>query len=634
MAYWDVIVVGGGHAGCEAAMAAARRGAHTLLVALRLQRLAHMPCNCSLGGPGKAHLLREVAALGGVMPRVADAAATHVRLLNTSKGPAVQAIRAQEDKTRYPAIMRELLDAEPNLELLEGEVAALTVEEGRVTGVQLADGRTFASRAVILTTGTFLNGETFTGDVRTPAGRFGEPPASFLSASLSEHGLRLGRLKTGTTPRIHVDSIEYDRCECQPSDDFPLSFQFDWQQPLRPEHPLLPCHLTYTTGLTHQLIRDNLHRSALYGGLITGRGPRYCPSIEDKVVRFAERERHQVFLEREGWESEIVYPMGISTSLPADVQEMFVHSIPGLEHAEIIRPGYAVEYDYVPPDQLWPSLQTKHISGLFCAGQINGTSGYEEAAALGLLAGINAVQYLRDEEPVVLGRAQAYLGVLVDDLVTKGTEEPYRMLTSRAEHRLILRQDNADLRLADIGARLGLISPEDYISFNTKRDAITTELDRLAATPPGESGVNGDGLASTLEWLRRPESTYAQLRQTDLLAAGTPEDVAFQVETAVKYEGYIRRQERQVVHQRKLDTRTLPMELDYRAIRGLSREGIDHLTRVQPRSIGQAARIPGVTPADISVLLVWMSAVERRGISNNQMDSTRTGGEVLSGDEV
>jgi len=617
MQCWDVIVVGGGHAGCEAALAAARRGARTLLVVIRRARVAHLPCNCSIGGPAKANLVREIAALGGEMPRVADAAATHVRLLNTSKGPAVQAIRAQMDKERYPALMQDVLAAQPNLDLLEGEVTALLVAEGRVTGIRLADGQSIAARAVILATGTFLNAMTFVGAETTPAGRYGEPPATHLSASLAAHGLRLGRLKTGTTPRLDRNTIDFTRCELQPSTTEPLSFQFAWQYPCTPEHPLLPCHITFTVPETHAIIRANLHRSALYGGLITGRGPRYCPSIEDKVVRFAERERHQVFLEQEGWDSTLIYPMGISTSLPADVQEAFVHSIPGLEEAVIVRPGYAVEYDFVLPDQLWASLETKAIHGLFCAGQINGTSGYEEAAAQGLLAGINAGQYLAGEPPVVLGRDAAYIGVLIDDLVTKGTEEPYRMLTSRAEHRLLLRQDNADLRLTALGKRLGLIPAEAYARFCEKQTAIASELERLANRTPGEAGVDGAGLSSALEWLRRPESSYARLRETDP-AALVPADIAFQVETAVKYEGYIRRQERQVANQRRLEARHLPPVIDYRTIRGLSREAVDHLTRVQPHSLGQAARIAGVTPADISLLLVWLSAHERQTLVSRE----------------
>ncbi len=611
MTTWDVIVVGGGHAGCEAAYAAARRGARTLLVALRLERVAHLPCNCSIGGPAKAQLVREVAALGGLMPRVADAAVTHARLLNTSKGPAVQAIRAQMDKDLYPAVAHTLLAGTPNLTLLEGEVAAVDVTEGHVAGIRLADGSRHPACAVVLATGTFLNGQTFVGAETRAAGRHGEPPAAHLSASLAALGLRLGRLKTGTTPRLDANTIAYHRTELQPSAETPLPFQFGWQCPTWPARSLLPCHITYTTTATHAIIRDNLGRSALYGGLITGRGPRYCPSIEDKVVRFAERERHQVFLEREGWESSVVYPMGISTSLPAEVQQQFVRSIPGLEEAVILRPGYAVEYDFLPPDQLWASLETKTIRGLFCAGQLNGTSGYEEAAGQGLVAGINAVQYLHDAAPLVLRRDEAYLGVLIDDLVTKGTEEPYRMLTSRAEHRLLLRQDNADLRLADHGARLGLLPPDDYARFCAKRAAITAELARLAATPPGSTGIDGAGLASVLEWLRRPASTYARLCEGDPLAAAVPVEVAAQVEIAVKYAGYIHRQERQVASHQRLESRPLSPELDYRRIRGLSREAADHLTRVRPHSLGQAARIAGVSPADIALLQIWLSAAER-----------------------
>ena len=469
----------------------------------------------------------------------------------------MQAIRAQMDKDLYPVKMQELLRAQPNLELLEGEVADLDVQETRVTGVRLADGRQLPARAIILATGTFLQGRTFIGSITADAGRFGEPPATHLSRSLRALGLRLARLKTGTTPRLERRSIDFSRCTVQPSSETPLTFAFSWQHPSLPARALLPCHLTATTAATHAIIRANLGRSALYGGLITGRGPRYCPSIEDKVVRFAERERHQVFLEREGWDSEVIYPMGISTSLPAEVQECFVRSIPGLEQACILRPGYAVEYDCVLPDQLWPSLETKAIRGLFCAGQINGTSGYEEAASQGLLAGINAVQYLAGDAPVVLGREEAYIGVLIDDLVTKGTEEPYRMLTSRAEHRLLLRQDNADLRLADIGARLGLLPADAYARFCAKRAAIDDELARLAHTTPGAAGIDGAGLASTLEWLRRPEASYARLRAVDAAAAVVPDDIAIPVEIMVKYEGYIRRQQRQVANQCRLETRQL-----------------------------------------------------------------------------
>jgi tRNA uridine 5-carboxymethylaminomethyl modification enzyme len=611
MREWDVIVVGGGHAGCEAALACARRGVRVALVTLEPSRIAHLPCNCSIGGPGKAHLIREIAALGGAMPHLADATATHTRLLNTSKGPAVQAIRVQVDKTLYPRRMQALLSAQPALTLVPGEVAALRSSAGAVTGVRLGDGQELNARAVILATGTFLNGMTFVGAATAPAGRHGEAPATLLSASLVAHGLRLGRLKTGTTPRLAADSIDYTRCEVQPPEG-PLPFAFAWQSPAVPPAPQLPCYLTYTTPATHAIIRANLERSALYGGLIVGRGPRYCPSIEDKVVRFAERERHQIFLEREGWDSPLVYPMGVSTSLPRDAQEAFIHSIPGLEAAVIVQPGYAVEYDFAPPDQLWPSLESKALRGLFCAGQFNGTSGYEEAAGQGLLAGINAGQYVRDAAPVVLRRDEAYLGVLIDDLVTKGTEEPYRMLTSRAEHRLLLRQDNADLRLAEVGAQLGLIAPAAFTAFCHKRDLIAAELARLAAAAPSTLGIEAPGLSCVLEWLRRPEARYAALCTQDPLAAALPADVAEQVEISAKYDGYIRRQSRQIATHHRLEGWPIPHEVDYRALRGLSREAIDHLTRIRPQSVGQAARIPGITPADISLLLVWLHAHRER----------------------
>ena len=617
---YDVIIIGGGHAGCEAALATARRGFSTLMLAIRLERVAHLPCNCSVGGPAKAQLVREVAALGGAMPRIADAAVTHVRMLNTGKGPAVQAIRMQVDKTLYPQLMREVLDAEPNLTLREGEAVGLLTEDSTITGVTLADGTEIAARAVILTTGTFLNGVTFIGDQTKPEGRCDEPPATRLSEGLRAVGLRLGRLKTGTTPRLRADSIDYSKCELQPSAEKPLQFEFGWRrpnpQPLPCEgrgagrRPLLPCHITYTTPETHEIIRRNLQLSALYGGLITGRGPRYCPSIEDKVVRFAERERHQIFLEREGWDSELVYPMGISTSLPQYVQEEFLHSIPGLEHAVIMQPGYAVEYDFIPPEQLWPSLETKAVHGLFSGGQLNGTSGYEEAAAQGLLAGINAGQYLRGEPPLILRRDQAFLGVLVDDLVSSGTEEPYRMLTSRAEHRLLLRQDNADLRLTDIGHALGLVSDNDYARFSAKRVAIDAEIQRLQTLSPGDAGVDGPGLANAEEWLRRPEAHYTELRPPNM-----DDEVAEQVEIAVKYAGYIARQRKQVAEQLRLESRALSPEIDYRSIRALSREGAEKLARVQPLTVGQAARISGVTPADISILLVWLRAYDANSVS-------------------
>lgn len=612
MMQYDTIVVGGGHAGCEAALVSARRGARTLMIAISLAGIAQLPCNCSLGGPAKAQLTREIAALGGAMPRAADATMTHVRMLNTSKGPAVQAIRAQLDKKLYPLRMREMLAAEPLLTVLEGEVTALQTAEGAVTGVELADGTLAHAPTVILATGTFLNGITFIGDKTTAAGRFAEAPARFLSANLLAHGLRLGRLKTGTTPRLAHDSIDYSQCEEQPSASEKLRFQFGWQQPLDPEQAALPCYITHTDTRSHKIIRDNLQRSALYGGLISGRGPRYCPSIEDKVVRFAERERHQVFLEREGWDSPLVYPMGISTSMPLDVQQAFVAAIPGLHQARIVRPGYAVEYDFLPPEQLSLSLAVKSLRGLFAAGQINGSSGYEEAAAQGLIAGINAGQFLRGEEALVLTREQAYIGVLIDDLVSKGTSEPYRMLSSRAEHRLTLRQDNADLRLSDIGYRLGLLSEAHYQAFQQKRQSIEVEVQRLATTAPGCLGAKAAGVHNLYEWLRRPESRYADLQLVDPQAQLLPLEVTEQVTTIVKYQGYVARQQRRLAANSRLEERLIPEGFDYQQLRGLSREAVEHLTRVQPQSLGQAARIPGVTPADIALLHILLSARDRR----------------------
>jgi tRNA uridine 5-carboxymethylaminomethyl modification enzyme len=611
MLFYDLVIVGGGHAGCEAALAGVRRGVSVALIALRVDTIAQLPCNCSIGGPAKAHLVREVAALGGAMPRVADITVTHSRMLNTSKGPAVQAIRAQVDKELYPLVMQQML-RDNNVEIIEAEVSDIMVADSVVTGVRLSDGREITSEAVVLATGTFLKGRTFTGSVTAEAGRYGEPPASFLSASLINAGVKLGRFKTGTTPRIDVNTINFENCELQNSSETPLPYEFYWQNPAWPERKLLPCHITYTTENTHEILRANLERSALFGGLISGRGPRYCPSIEDKVVRFPERNRHQVFLEREGWESNLVYPMGISTSMPADVQIEFVHSIPGLENAEIVRPGYAVEYDYIPPDGLWPNLESRIVKGLFCAGQVNGTSGYEEAAAQGLIAGINAVQYIRGEVPVVLQRDEAYIGVLIDDLVTRCPAEPYRMLTSRAEHRLLLRQDNADMRLTDYGHELGLIDDESYQRFCTHRDAITNEINRLNDSSPSDCGIDVASISTAADWLRRPEVTYEDLRACDPKTAEISETTAEQVQTFIKYEGYIKRQGRMVEKQKRLEAWKMPTEINYREIRGLLRESADHLERVRPATLGHAARIPGVTPADISLLMVWITAAKRR----------------------
>lgn len=616
---YDVIVIGAGHAGCEAALASARMGCNTLLLTINLDMVAFMPCNPSIGGPAKGHVVREIDALGGEMGRNIDKTFIQMRMLNTGKGPAVHALRAQADKILYQTKMKETVETTPNLALCQGMVEELIVEDNTCVGVVTKSGAEFRAKAVVLTTGTYLRGKMIIGELMYESGPNNQQPSLRLSECLRNLGFELVRFKTGTPPRVNRDSIDFSKTEIQPGDEHPKFFSYETKSS---DNKQLPCWLTYTSENTHRIINENLHRAPMFSGVIEGMGPRYCPSIEDKIVRFADKLKHQIFLEPEGNDTAEYYVQGLSTSMPEDVQLKILRSVPGLEHAQMMRTGYAIEYDAVVATQLWPTLETKRIEGLFTAGQINGTSGYEEAAAQGVMAGINAARKVQGMPAVILNRSQAYIGVLIDDLVTKGTNEPYRLLTSRAEYRLLLRHDNADMRLTDIGHEIGLISDERYAAFQHKLERIAQEMERLKAmkvkpdeavqamlAEVGSAPLTNGCDAVTL--LRRPEVSYAHIEKLFPTPNELNDEMKEQVEIQIKYAGYIEKQQLQVERLAKMEKKFIPQDIDYDAVLGIASEAKQKLTEIRPLSIGQAARISGVTPADISILLVYLEHYNR-----------------------
>ncbi|MBT2646533.1 tRNA uridine-5-carboxymethylaminomethyl(34) synthesis enzyme MnmG [Bacillus sp. ISL-34] len=611
---YDVIVIGAGHAGSEAGLAAARVGANTLMITINLDMVAFMPCNPSVGGPAKGIVVREIDALGGEMGKNIDKTHIQMRMLNTAKGPAVRALRAQADKFLYQQEMKKTIEDQENLTLIQGMVEELIVENDVCTGVITKTGAVYRAKTVVITTGTYLRGEIILGELKYSSGPNNQQPSIRLSEHLEQLGFDLVRFKTGTPPRVSSSSIDYSKTEIQPGDEVPRAFSYETTKFITDQ---LPCWLTYTNEGTHQLIDENLHRSPMYSGMIKGTGPRYCPSIEDKVVRFNDKPRHQIFLEPEGRNTKEVYVQGLSTSLPEDVQVKILQTIPGLEKAEMMRAGYAIEYDAIVPTQLWPTLETKKIKNLYTAGQINGTSGYEEAAGQGLMAGINAGLNAMGKKELILSRSDAYIGVLIDDLVTKGTNEPYRLLTSRAEYRLLLRHDNADLRLTEIGFNIGMIKEERYNRFLVKKEAVEMEKERLKSnfikptkevqeviTASGGSELK-DGIRAS-DLLKRPEMDYSHIQKLAPSDVELSDEVTEQVEIQIKYEGYIEKSLQQVDRLKKMENKKIPENIDYDAISGLATEARQKLKQVHPLSVAQASRISGVNPADVSILLVYL----------------------------